>query len=404
MANLTPLHEEVSTGSMKLPVYLDHHATTPADPEVLEAMLPYFRERFGNAASQQHLVGWEAAAAVTLAREQVATLIGEEPQEIIFTSGATESINLALIGAMQARAPRGGHLITVATEHKAVLATAQYLQTLGHRITILPVNGYGELDLQGLKESITKETVLVSVMAANNEIGTLHPLQEIGVITREQEVWLHVDGAQAVGKIPMDMNSLHIDLLSFSGHKIYGPKGIGALYMRRRSPRVRLLPLLHGGGQEQGLRSGTLNVPAIVGLGRALELAGTRMSHDGEPVGALRDRLAQGLKAGIPDLVINGHPQKRLYHNLHVSFPGVEGAALLMELRDVAVSSDAACTTSSQDPGKISHVLAAIGMDPKLAQSSLRFGLGRGNTEEEIDFVIGKVVAAVKKLQNPSPT
>ncbi|OGQ56789.1 MAG: IscS subfamily cysteine desulfurase [Deltaproteobacteria bacterium RIFCSPLOWO2_02_FULL_50_16] len=389
---------------MKLPIYMDHHATTPVDPQVFEVMQPYFSKDFGNAASRQHSFGWRAEEAVAIAREHIAHLIGAESGEIIFNSGATESINLALIGAAQQYQKKGRHIITVVTEHKAGLEACRYLQGQGFQVTYLPVNALGDIDLDQLSHAICDKTILMSVMAANNEIGTLAPLTEIGEMARKKGILFHTDAAQACGKIPLDVRSMGIDLLSMSAHKVYGPKGIGALYVRRRSPRIQLTPQIRGGAQEQGMRSGTLNVPGIVGMGKALELAKALMISESQRIGKLRDQLYQEITEGLEEVFLNGPPlNKRLYNNLNMSFGKVDGDALLMELREVAVSSDAACTTSAGEP---SHVLKAIGVSKERAQASLRFGLGRENTTEEVRYVAGRVIEGVKKLRKkvPRPT
>ncbi|MCL6544227.1 MAG: IscS subfamily cysteine desulfurase [Bryobacteraceae bacterium] len=385
---------------MKTPVYLDHHATTPVDPRVLEAMLPFFTEKFGNASSRHHAFGWEAEHAVETARRQVAELIGASPQEIVFTSGATESNNLALKGAAARFAGRGGHIVTAVTEHKAVLDACHWLQQSGFEVTYLPVDRDGLIDLELLRRSIRPDTILVSIMHANNEIGVLQPLAEIGRIARERGVLFHTDAAQSVGKVPIHVEQAHIDLLSLSAHKIYGPKGVGALYVRRKNPRVEIAPQIHGGGHERGLRSGTLNVPGIVGLGKACELCRLEMSEEAERVGRLRDRLKQLLEQGLEDLHINGSMKSRLPNNLNVSFAHVLADSLLMALRDVAVSSGSACSSATQAP---SHVLQALGLEPDLARSSIRFGLGRFTTEEEIEFAAARVIETVKRLRELSP-
>lgn len=373
-------------------IYLDNHATTQLDPRVLEAMLPYFTRHFGNPASATHAYGWTAKEAVAQARAQVAALIGAVPQEIIFTSGATEAINLALKGVAEFHRHRGNHLITCATEHKAVLDCCRRLEGQGFRVTVLPVDRWGWIDLEQLAAAITAQTILISVMAANNEIGTIQPLQEIGTLARKRGVLWHCDAAQAVGKIPLGVEKLGVDLLSISGHKLYGPKGVGALYVCRR-PRVRLLSQLDGGGQERGLRAGTLNVPGIVGLGMACELARQELGAEAQRLIALRQQLWQGIALSLKGVELNGHPTARLPGNLHLSFAGVDGAELLLALPDLAVSSGSACTSGSPEP---SHVLKAIGQQ---APASLRFGLGRFNSREEIATAAARVVAAVGRLR-----
>lgn len=379
-----------------LPIYLDNHATTRTDPRVVAAMLPYFTDIYGNPSSTNHVFGQAALAAVTSAREQVARLLHAPPNTILFTSGATESNNLALKGVAAAQRQRGRHLITVATEHKAVLDPCARLQRDGGEITILPVDGQGLVDPDAVAAAIRPDTILVSVMLANNEIGTIQPLAEIAQVCHERGVPLHTDAAQAVGKIPVNVEELDVDLLSFSGHKLYGPKGIGVLYLRKRLPRLRLLPLQEGGGQEHNLRSGTLATPLIAGLGAACALAESEMSADAAHTSDLRDRLQAGLIQRVPGLIVNGHLTHRLPGNLNVSIPFVQGEALLLALRDVAVSSGSACTTQTPEP---SHVLRAIGRDEELAYASLRFGVGRFNTAPEIDWVVHKVAEEVARLR-----
>ena len=375
---------------MKLPIYIDNHATTAVDPRVFEAMRPYFCEIYGNAASRNHSFGWQAADAVEKARKQVAELIGAAPKEIIFTSGATESDNLALKGV------RGKHIITVATEHKAVLDTCRRLEN----VTYLPVRRDGLIDLNQLREAITDETALVSVMYANNEIGVIQDLREIGAIAKERGVLVHSDAAQAVGKVPIDVQRDNIDLLSISGHKIYGPKGAGALYVRGRDPRVQLEAQIDGGGHERGMRSGTLNVAGIVGLGEACAIAKREMAEEAARLGELRDLLKDRILAELDEVSINGSMERRLPNNLNMSFAYVEGEALLMGINDVAVSSGSACTSATMEP---SYVLKALGVEDDLAHSSIRFGLGRFNTREEIEYVAGRVIEVVKKLRELSP-
>ncbi|GBD36484.1 Cysteine desulfurase IscS [bacterium HR36] len=381
---------------VQLPIYLDNHATTRCDPRVLQAMLPYFTEKYGNASSINHIFGTEAHEAVEQARRQVAALIGAAENEIIFTSGATESNNLALKGVARMYRHKGNHIITVATEHKAVLDPCKRLAHDGYEVTVLAVDELGVVDPQCVAEAIRPQTILVSVMLANNEIGTIQPLAEIGRICREKGVLLHTDAAQAVGKIPVNVDELQVDLLSLSGHKIYGPKGIGALFVRKRDRRVRLEPQIDGGGQESGLRSGTLAVPLIVGLGAACQLCRELMPQEALRVKQLRDRLWQGIREGLDGVRLNGHPVQRLPNNLNVSFAGVKGEALLLAMKDVAISTGSACTTARLGP---SHVLKAIGLDDELADASVRFGLGRFNTEEEIEWVIGQVIDTVRRLR-----
>lgn len=382
--------------SPKLPIYLDNHATTPCDPRVVEAMLPFLTQHFGNAASRSHAFGWAAEAAVEQGRERVAALIGATPREIVFTSGATESDNLALKGVMAAYAGKGRHLVTQVLEHKAVLDTAAALEAQGGEVTRLPVGSDGLLDPDQVAAAIRPDTVLVSVMHANNEIGVINPLPEIGRICKARGVLLHTDAAQSVGRIPVQVDALGVDLLSISAHKMYGPKGVGALYVRRRSPRVTLAPQIHGGGHERGRRSGTLPVHQIVGLGMACVLAAEELASEGERIGALRDRLHRRIVESLPAVRTNGSMAARLPGNLNLSFGGVEAEALLMALRDVAVSSGAACTSATLEP---SHVLRGIGLSDEEAHASIRFGLGRFNTEAEIDHVGCRVVETVSRLR-----
>jgi cysteine desulfurase len=366
------------------PIYLDCHATTPVDPHVVEAMVPFFTEHFGNPSSLTHQYGWEAEAAVKRSRELIAQGINATPEEIVFTSGATEANNLAIKGVAEAYFNKGRHIVTVQTEHSAVLDPCAYLESLGFEVTYLPVHSDGLVDLEALEKSLREDTILVSVMAANNEIGVLQPLAEIGRRCRDRGILFHTDAAQAIGKIDLDVEAQCIDLLSMTGHKIYGPKGIGALYVRRRQPRVKLAPQLHGGGQERGMRSGTLYTPQIVGFAKALEIAWQSQASEQRRIGELRDRLWQALQ-DIPGIHLNGHPTQRLANNLNVSVGGVDGQALLLGLRNVAaISSGSACSSTSTAP---SHVLKAIGHSDDLAYASLRFGIGRFNTPEEIDYV-----------------
>jgi len=385
---------------MKSPIYLDNHATTRVDPRVVEAMLPYFTEKFGNAASRNHEFGWAAEQGVENARKQVASLIGANAKEIIFTSGATESDNLAIKGVAEMYAEKGNHIITAATEHKAVLDTCKKLEKNGYRITILPVKGDGLIDLEMLKESITDKTILVSIMYANNEIGVVQPIAEIGKICRERGVLFHTDAVQAIGKIPVDVNADNIDIASITAHKLYGPKGVGALYVRRRNPRVQLTAQMDGGGHERGMRSGTMNVPAIVGLGEACAIAQREMASEIERTRALRDRLKARLEAGLDEVYVNGSMEHRLPGNLNISFAYVEGESLLMGINDVAVSSGSACTSATLEP---SYVLKALGLGDEIAHSSIRFGIGRFNTQEEVDYVADKLIDVVSKLRELSP-
>ena len=382
------------------PIYMDHNATTPVEPRVLEAMLPLFSEHFGNPASRTHPFGWAAARLVDLARQQVAAAISAGPEEIVFTSGATEANNLAIKGIAAALRDRGNHLVTCASEHRAVLDPCQRLAREGFAVTVLPVDGDGRVAAGQVAAALTDGTVLVSAMLANNEIGTLHPVAEIAALCRERGVLVHCDATQAVGKVPVDVGALGVDLLSMSGHKVYGPKGIGALYMRRRRPRLVPAPLLDGGGHEQGWRSGTLNVPGIVGLARALEVALADLEAESRRLGALRDRLQAGITGRLDGVVVNGHPVERLPNTVSLSFAGVDGNALLVGLREVAVSSGSACTSADPRP---SHVLAAIGRPKALAAATLRFSLGRGNTEAEVDAVVAAVAREVVRLRAGRP-
>lgn len=385
---------------MRIPIYMDYHATTPLDPRVLEAMLPYFTELFGNPASRHHQFGWKAEEAVENARSVIARGIRAEAREIYFTSGATESNNLAIKGVAESYRNKGDHVVTCATEHHAVLDVCRRLEKQGLRVTYLPVDEYGLVDLDDVRKAITEKTILISVMTANNEIGTIHPIEVIGRLCREREVFFHTDATQAVGKVPVDVQAMNIDLMSFSAHKIYGPKGVGALYVRRRNPRVRLTPQIDGGGHENGLRSGTLNVPGIVGFARAFEICIHVMEEESRRLARLRDQLKGLLFGTIDGIFLNGHPEFRLPHNLHVSFAGVEAEALMMEMKEIAVSTGAACTTASPKP---SHVLRALGHTEERIHSSIRFGLGRFTTEEEVGYVADRVAEAVEKLRSLSP-
>jgi cysteine desulfurase len=386
---------------MQLPIYMDNHATTRIDPRVLEAMMPYLTNAYGNAASRSHGFGWAAEQAVETARAQVARLIGATAREIVFTSGATESNNLAIAGAVDAKGGRA-HLVTQTTEHKAVLDPCAWLEKRGCSVTVLPVDTEGRVRIEDLRRILEADDkpLLVSILFANNEIGTLHPIEEIGALCRERGVLFHTDAAQAVGKVPVDVNRSNIDLLSISGHKIYGPKGIGALYVRRRNPRVELVEQMHGGGHEKGLRSGTLNVPGIVGLGAACELAGAEMEQESARLAALRDRLQARLVAGLDRVRVNGSQQHRLPGNLNMTFDGVDSETLMMGVKEVALSSGSACTSAKIEP---SHVLRALGLDEEAAHSSIRFGLGRFNTEEEVDYAADHIVDVVRKLRELSP-
>ncbi len=386
---------------MTRPVYLDYHATTPVDVRVLDAMLPYFTERFGNAASRQHAYGWEAQKAVDTGREQVAALIGASANEIIFTSGASESNNLAIKGAAYALRERGSHIVTAATEHKSVLDSCKRLEGEGWRVTRLGVDTEGFVDLDTLRAAITDETVIVSVMAANNEIGVIQPLAEIGAIARERGALFHTDAAQAAGKIPIDVVATHVDLLSLTGHKYYGPKGAGALYVRRRRPRLQLACQIDGGGHENGFRSGTLNVPGIVGLGAAAEICRQEMAAESARLAALRNRLLDALRKDPGDIRVNGPVgDRRLPHNLHVTFSGVEGEALLMALGDIAVSTGSACSSGSQEPSHVLQAMGAVGSD---ASASIRFGLGRATTQADVEFAAERVATVVRALRARTP-
>lgn len=384
---------------MQTPVYLDHHATTPLDPRVLEAMLPYFGPKFGNAASRTHRFGWEAEKAVERARQQVASLIGAEPREIVFTSGATESNNLALKGVMEAAASRGNHIVTMETEHRAVLDPVTHLGRQGAVTTMLPSQPDGRLDLEQLRAAIRPETVVVSVLYANNEIGVVQPVREIGAVCRERGVVFHCDAAQAVGKDNFQVEDQNIDFMSFTAHKLYGPKGIGALYIRRRS-QIRLTAQMDGGGHEFGYRSGTLNVPAIVGFGAACAICGEESEAEARRIRILRDTLLRKLEGALDGVAVNGSIEHRLAGNLNVTFADLDASALLMSLPDVAVSTGSACSSAVPAP---SHVLLALGLSSEAARGSVRFGLGRFNTEEEIDFAAGRIIEAVRKLRSSRP-
>jgi cysteine desulfurase len=386
--------------TVKLPIYMDNHATTPVDPRVLDAMLPYFTEKFGNAASRNHSFGWAGEEAIETARAQIASLIGATPKEIIFTSGATESDNLMIKGAAEMYREKGNHIITQVIEHKAILDTCKRLEKYGYEVTYLPVAKDGRIDLDDLRRAITNKTILISIMYANNEIGVIQPIQEIGKIAKERGIIFAVDGVQAVGKIPVDVQKDNIDLLAISAHKIYGPKGVGALYVRRRNPRVQLSAIIDGGGHERGMRSGTLNVTGIIGLGKACEIAQKEMAQEAERLRGLRDRLKAGLEAKLDEVFINGSWEHRLPNNLNMSFAYVEGESLLMGINDIAVSSGSACTSATLEP---SYVLKALGVGEDLAHTSIRFGLGRFNTTEEVDYVIDKMVQVVTKLRELSP-
>ena len=391
-----------ASNGVKLPIYMDNHATTPMDPRVLEVMVPYFTGKFGNAASRNHGFGWEAEQGVEYAREQIAKLIGATAKEIIFTSGATESNNLAIKGIAEMYRERGNHIITQVTEHKAVLDTCKRMEKSGYKVTYLPVQADGLISLDDLKAAMTEKTILVTIMFANNEIGVVQPMAEIGKLCHERGVIFHTDGVQAVGKVPVDVQAMNIDVLSMTAHKLYGPKGVGALYVRRRNPRVQISEQINGGGHERGMRSGTLNVPGIVGFGKAAEIAREEMASEAQRQLALRTKLQKKLEGALDYVHINGtmDPGKRLPGNLNMSFVYVEGESLLMGINDIAVSSGSACTSATLEP---SYVLKALGLGDDVAHSSIRFGLGRFNTEAEVDYVADKLIDVVQKLRELSP-
>lgn len=386
--------------SLKLPIYMDHHATTPVDPRVLESMLPYFSEKFGNAASVTHVFGWEAQEAVEKSRAIIAQSLGAEPKEIIFTSGATESDNLALKGVMRANLNRGNHLVVSATEHSAVLDSARQLEKEGFSVTFVPVDGGGIVDSEVIRDALTDRTVLISVMTANNEIGTIQPIRAIGQLAHERGVYLHTDASQAIGKVLINVDDDQIDLLSLSGHKIYGPKGIGVLYVRRHRPRVKLAALQDGGGHEQRLRSGTLPVPLIVGLAHALRIADAERESETVRTGNLRDRLMKSILGRLDGVRVNGTTESRLPNNLNLAFDGVDGEGMLTSMKDIALSSGAACSSADVEP---SHVLRAIGLSDELASGSIRFGLGRWTSVEEVDYVANRVAEVVESQRRLSP-
>lgn len=383
-----------------LPIYMDNNSTTRVDPRVLEVMLPFFSEHYGNAASRTHAFGWKAEEAVELAREQVAALIAADPKEIVFTSGATESNNLAIKGVAAMHRLQGNHIVTARTEHRAVLDPCRRLERDGFEVTYLPVDRLGQVTAQQVADALTPRTILVTIMAANNEIGTLQPVADIGRLCKARGVLFHTDAVQAAGKLPLHVEDVGADLLSLSAHKLYGPKGVGALYVRRRQPHVRLEPLLDGGGHERGMRSGTLPVPSIVGFGAACTVCQHELADEAERLRRLRERLFLGLQNGLDEIHLNGHPVERLPGNLNISFAYVQGEALMMAMKNVAVSSGSACTSASVEP---SYVLRACGVPDDLAHTSIRFGLGRFNTEEEVDFVVGEVIRAVERLRSLSP-
>lgn len=386
---------------MKLPIFLDNHSTNPMDPRVLETMLPYFVEKFGNAASRNHAFGWAAEEAVENARKQIAKLIKADPKEIVFTSGGTESDNLAIKGVLEMYGEKGTHIITSSTEHRAVLDTVKALEGKGKAtVTYLPVDKFGMVNPEDVRNAITEKTILISVMLANNEIGTINPVKEIGKIAKEKGILFHCDATQAVGKIPVDVQEMGIDLMAFTAHKLYGPKGIGALYVRKKNPRVRIIAQMDGGGHERGMRSGTLPVPLIVGFGKACELCEQEMVQETARLIAMRDRLEASIMKALEETYLNGHPTSRLPGNLNISFAYVEGESLLMGMKDIALSSGSACTSATLEP---SYVLRALGVGTELAHSSIRFGLGRFNTDDEIDYTIKKVIEIVTKLREMSP-
>jgi cysteine desulfurase len=396
---LPPMQPVVPEG-VRLPIYMDNHATTPMDPRVLEEMLPFFMEKFGNAASRNHSFGWAAEEGVETARERVAKLVGASAKEIIFTSGATESDNLAIKGVAEMYREKGNHIITAVTEHKAVLDTCKRLEKYGYRVTYLPVQTNGLVDLDELKRAMDDKTILVTLMWANNEIGVLQPIREIGALCHERGIIFHSDATQAVGKVPVDVTKDNVDLISISAHKMYGPKGVGALYVRRKNPRVQVSAIIDGGGHERGMRSGTLNVPSIVGLGKACAICQEEMPQESKRLTDLRDRLKDGIMNHLDEVYINGSMEHRLPGNLNISFAYVEGESLLMGINDIAVSSGSACTSATLEP---SYVLKALGTGDELAHSSIRFGLGRFNTDAEVDYVAARLVETVSRLRELSP-
>src|SRR3989454_9341044 len=385
---------------VKLPIYMDKHATTPLDQRVLKAMMPYLTDQFGNAASRNHKFGWEAEKAVEQGRKQIADLIGADAREIVITSGATESDNLAVKGVAWMYREKGDHIITAVTEHKAILDTCKHLEKEGFRVTFLPVDDKGFVDLDDLRKAITDKTILISIMTANNEVGVIQDIKAIGKIARERGVLFHTDAVQAAGKVPFNVNEMNVDIASLSAHKFYGPKGVGALYVRRRNPRVLLAPIIDGGGHERGMRSGTLNVPGIAGFGKAAELCKQDMATESARLRGLRDYLNDKLHKSLDEIYVNGSTEHRLPHNLNISFAHVEGESLLMGINDVAVSSGSACTSASLEP---SYVLKALGAGDDLAHSSIRFGLGRWSTDEEVDYVVNKLTTVVQRLREMSP-
>jgi cysteine desulfurase len=386
---------------MKLPIFMDNHSTTPMDPRVLEAMLPYFVEKFGNSASRNHAFGWEAEEAVENARKQIAHLIHADSKEIVFTSGATESDNLAIKGVGEMYHEKGDHIITSSTEHRAVLDTCKALESKrGVKVTYLPVDKAGMVSPEDVRNAITEKTILITIMMANNEIGTINPIKDIGKVAKEKGILFHCDATQGVGKIPVDVQDMGIDLMSFSAHKLYGPKGVGALYVRKKAPRVRIAAQMDGGGHERGMRSGTLPVPMIVGFGKAVELCEQEMPTESKRLSAMRDRLQIAITGKLEEVYLNGHPTQRLPNNLNLSFAYVEGESLLMGLKEIALSSGSACTSATLEP---SYVLRALGVGSDLAHSSIRFGLGRFNTDEEVDYTAKRIIEVVTKLREMSP-
>ena len=400
MSEQKTISETSVPNGVKLPIYMDNHATTPMDPRVLEEMLPYFTDKFGNAASRNHVFGWVAEEAVEQARERIAKLVGATTKEIIFTSGATESDNLAIKGVAEMYREKGNHIITAVTEHKAVLDTGKRLEKYGFRVTYMPVMKDGLIDLDDLKRAMDDKTILVTLMAANNEIGVLQPVAEIGKLCHERGVLFHTDATQAVGKIPIDVQKMNIDLMSISAHKMYGPKGVGALYVRRKNPRVQVSPIIDGGGHERGMRSGTLNVPGIVGLGKACAICHQEMPQESCRLAGLRNRLKDKIMGSLDEVYVNGSMEHRLPNNLNISFAYVEGESLLMGINDIAVSSGSACTSATLEP---SYVLKALGTGDDLAHSSIRFGIGRFNTEAEVDYVAARLIEVVRRLRELSP-
>jgi cysteine desulfurase len=388
--------------ALKLPIFMDSQSTTPVDPRVLEAMIPYFTEKFGHPASRNHPFGWEAEGGVDKAREQIAKLIGaRDPKEVVFTSGGTEAINLALKGVAEMYREKGNHIVTTTIEQRATLDVCKRLERQGFEVTYVPVGREGLVDVEAIRAALTDKTILISVMFANNEIGTIQPVAELGKLAKEKGIIFHTDATQAVGKIPVDVEAMGIDLLSATAHMLYGPKGVGALYVRRKSPRVRLAPMVDGGGHERGMRSGTVPVPLVVGFGKAAEICGEVMGEESKRMAALRDRLQEQILSKVDEAYVNGHPTLRLPHNLNISFAYVEGESVLMGLnREAALASGSACTSATLEP---SYVISALGVDSELAHSSIRFGLHRFSTEEEVDFVAGKTIEVIHRLREMSP-